>query len=68
MPYPDNIQLAREEMLKAEKALMEYLHGPTFDPEKVKTLADAVRISRNKYVEQLHALYPRTHEPRNLSA
>jgi len=59
MPYPDKLQLAREEMLKAESALKNYFQSPAFDPGQLKPLADAVKTSRDIYVDQLETLFPK---------
>ena len=58
MTYQDDIELAKEKMLQAERALENYFlaqvyDGTVYDPEKEKQLRNAAATARDKYVNQL---------------
>jgi hypothetical protein len=62
MSYPDRIGLARERMLQAEAELDRYVQGGRGNPGQFKQLSDALKASRDEYIDQLECLCPPFHE------
>jgi len=62
MSYPDRIGLAREKMVQAEAELDRYIQCGTEKPGQIKQLSEALRVSRDEYVDQLESLCPPFHE------
>ncbi len=58
MFYQRDIEIAREKMLQAEKALEDYLRGSVHDLELAKQLGNAVKVSREEFINKLATLCP----------
>lgn len=58
MEFQDRIELARGKMLQVERELENYFRNARYDPEQEKKLVDAVKASRDGYVDKLALLFP----------
>ena len=59
MPYSERTKLVRENMIQAESALDSYVQSGVNNPEQRKQLAEALKVSRDEYVDQLERLFPK---------
>jgi hypothetical protein len=46
-------------MIQAESALDSYVQSGVNNPEQRKQLAEALKVSRDEYVDQLERLFPK---------
>jgi hypothetical protein len=58
----DEIGQARERMLYAEAELDRHIHGGEDDSGKFTQLSQALKTSRDRYIDQLESLCPPFHE------
>ena len=58
MPYGENIERAKKAMEDAERELREYFYGVNFDADREQLLYEALKRTREEFVDQLEALFP----------
>ncbi|MGA2648707.1 MAG: hypothetical protein ABSF15_28825 [Candidatus Sulfotelmatobacter sp.] len=59
MQYPDRIEIARKNMVQAEAAVESYLQIGVPNIEQHKQLTDALKVSREEYVDKIERLFPK---------
>jgi hypothetical protein len=59
MDYKNKSEIAKENLLRAEAALKDYMEQNARHPEQHKQLAEAVKVARDEYVDQFERLFPK---------
>ena len=59
MQYQDQLELARQKVAQAQAGFDDYIRTGKYSPERGVELADALRVARDEYVDQLQALCPK---------
>ena len=57
MPYQTDVDLAKEKLLQAERALENYFRSAVKDPKLEKQLINAVIVAKHKYINKSALLY-----------
>jgi hypothetical protein len=58
MPFPIEVELAKERMLGALEALESYVKSGTLDNELHKQLSDALRVAIDDFIAKLSVAFP----------
>jgi hypothetical protein len=58
VPHQKDVDLAKEQMRQAEADLDRCVRSGAYNPERHRQLADAVRIARDEFIEQVASMVP----------
>jgi hypothetical protein len=58
MATPNSVDVVKDKMLQAERALADYFQSHLYDPDEERRLADAAKAARQEYVSQLSNPWP----------
>ncbi|MGD0228422.1 MAG: hypothetical protein ABSF71_39475 [Terriglobia bacterium] len=58
MPFPVEVERAKERMLEAQGALENYVKSGMLDIERHKQLADALRVAIDEFIAKLAVAFP----------